>query len=132
MTRAGNTGRRPVPELGTVRASIGVGSESHDELAEVGPLQVYAYNYVSGMQGDPAEGNGYLKTMVTCKHFAGFNLGTTLTPDGGHSQAQTFNALITDQDMADTFLPAFRTCIVSGASVPNSPMSTHTVITYDF
>ena len=71
------------------------------------------------MQGDPAEGNGYLKSMATCKHFAGFSLGTTIAESGGFTQAQTFNALITDQDMADTYLPAFRACITEakGASV---------------
>ena len=79
----------------------------------------YAVGYVSGMQGDPAVGDGYLKTMVTCKHFFGFNLGTTLAYGGGFSQGQGFNALISDQDMADTFLPAFRACITEakGASV---------------
>ena len=60
----------------------------------------YAVGYVSGMQGDPAVGDGYLKTMVTCKHFFGFNLGTTLAYGGGFSQGQGFNALISDQDMA--------------------------------
>jgi beta-glucosidase-like glycosyl hydrolase len=70
------------------------------------------------MQGDPST-SGYLKTMTTCKHFAGFNLGTTIGQDGKFTQAQTFNALISDQDMADTFLPAFRACITEarGASV---------------
>ena len=39
-------------------------------------------------------------------------LGTTVGQDGKFTQAQTFNALISDQDMADTFLPAFRACII--------------------
>jgi beta-glucosidase-like glycosyl hydrolase len=78
----------------------------------------FVIEYVSGMQGDPST-SGYLKTMTTCKHFAGFNLGTTIGEDGKFTQAQTFNALISDQDMADTFLPAFRACITEakGASV---------------
>ena len=90
--------------------------------------------YVTGMQGDPST-SGYPKTMTTCKHFAGFNLGTTIGQDGKMTQAQTFNALISDQDLADTFLPAFRACIVEAraASVmcscesisPYSPTSGH-------
>ena len=71
----------------------------------------FVIEYVTGMQGDPST-SGYLKTMTTCKHFAGFNLGTTIGQDGKFTQAQTFNALISDQDMADTFLPAFRACII--------------------
>ena len=68
----------------------------------------FVIEYVSGMQGDPST-SGYLKTMTTCKHFAGFNLGTTIGEDGKFTQAQTFN----------TFLPAFRACITEakGASV---------------
>ena len=43
----------------------------------------------------------------------------TLAYGGGFSQGQGFNALISDQDMADSFLPAFRACITEakGASV---------------
>ena len=51
----------------------------------------FVIEYVSGMQGDPST-SGYLKTMTTCKHFAGFNLGTTIGEDGKFTQAQTFNA----------------------------------------
>jgi beta-glucosidase-like glycosyl hydrolase len=67
------------------------------------------------MQGSTDDGNGYLKTITTCKHFAGFNSGFNL----GSNQDQGFNALIDDRDMADTYLPAFRACITQakGASV---------------
>ena len=51
--------------------------------------------------------------MATCKHLFGFSLGTTLKHGGGSTQAQSFNALIgNDQDLADTYLPAFRACVV--------------------
>ena len=62
---------------------------------------------MTGMQGSTDDGNGYLKTITTCKHFAGFNSGFNL----GSNQDQGFNALIDDRDMADTYLPAFRACI---------------------
>jgi len=80
------------------------------------------------MQGDPST-SGYLKTMTTCKHFAGFNLGTTIGQDGKFTQAQTFNALISEQDMADTFLPAFRACVkeAKGASVMCSCTPRHSL-----
>merc|ERR1719460_2521827 len=72
----------------------------------------YAVQYVSGMQGS---GNRYLKTFTTCKHFAAFNSGFNLRT----SQDSGFNALVTDQDMADTYLPPFRACVTRarGASV---------------
>ena len=72
----------------------------------------YAVQYVSGMQGS---GNRYLKTLTTCKHFAAFNSGFNLRT----SQDSGFNALVTDQDMADTYLPPFRACVTRarGASV---------------
>ena len=72
----------------------------------------YAVQYVSGMQGSD---NRYMKTLTTCKHFAAFNSGFNLRT----SQDSGFNALVTDQDMADTYLPPFRACITRahGASV---------------
>lgn len=75
----------------------------------------YAVQFVGGMQGRLEEGNGYLKTLATCKHFAGFNSGFNL----GSNQDQGFNALISDQDMADTYLVPFRACVAEarGAGV---------------
>lgn len=48
----------------------------------------FVIEYVTGMQGDPST-SGYLKTMTTCKHFAGFNLGTTIGQDGKFTQGLT-------------------------------------------
>ena len=68
----------------------------------------YGVQYISGMQGlNDEAGGGYLKTMTTCKHFAGFNSGFNL----GSDQDQGFNALVSEQDLADTYLPGFASCV---------------------
>ena len=62
------------------------------------------------MQGDAK----WLKTVATCKHFAAYNIenynDATL---GATAMRQKFNALVTPQDLADTFLPPFRACVSS-------------------
>eukprot|EP00040_Diaphanoeca_grandis_P022702 m.122523 g.122523 ORF g.122523 m.122523 type:complete len:819 (+) comp28928_c0_seq1:2-2458(+) len=75
----------------------------------------YAASWVQGMQGNAS--SKYLKTVTTCKHYAGYNLENYNAPQGAHGVAdrQHFNAIITEQDMADTYLPAFRSCVREGA-----------------
>jgi beta-glucosidase-like glycosyl hydrolase len=67
----------------------------------------YAENYVRGMQ----EGNDprYLKTSSTCKHFAAYSLENWEGMDRYH-----FNAIVTDDDLVDVYLPAFQSCVEKG------------------
>ena len=61
----------------------------------------YARLFVRGLQGDEAE-HGFLKTSACCKHFA------------AHSAEEGrfgFNSIVNEQDMADTYLPAFKSCV---------------------
>jgi beta-glucosidase-like glycosyl hydrolase len=67
----------------------------------------YAENYVRGMQeGEDAR---YLKASACCKHFAAYSLENWHGMDRYH-----FNAVVTDEDLVDTYLPAFQQCVEGG------------------
>lgn len=51
----------------------------------------------------------YQKTSACCKHFAGYSLENWEGMDRYH-----FNAVITDEDLADFYLPAFQACVEKG------------------
>lgn len=59
--------------------------------------------FVKGMQGDDPK---YLKTVATAKHYA--------VHSGPESTRHSFNALVSEVDLRETYLPAFRTLIVDG------------------
>ncbi len=64
----------------------------------------YAYAFVNGMQrGDD---DRYLKVASTCKHYAAYDLESW----GGFSR-NSFNAIVSDQDLVETYLPPFESCI---------------------
>ena len=59
--------------------------------------------FVKGMQGDHPE---YLKTVATAKHYA--------VHSGPEPLRHEFNALVSERDLRETYLPAFRELVVSG------------------
>ncbi len=61
------------------------------------------YQFVKGMQGDDPK---YLKTVATAKHYA--------VHSGPESQRHEFNAKVSEVDLRETYLPAFRTLVVDG------------------
>lgn len=77
----------------------------------------YAVAYVRGLQGDSFGGGNsqqtgqidHLRASACCKHFTAYDLdnwkGTTRF---------VFNALVSKQDLADTYQPPFRSCIEEG------------------
>lgn len=58
------------------------------------------YEFVKGMQGDDPK---YLKTVATAKHYA--------VHSGPESTRHSFNALVSERDLRETYLPAFRTLV---------------------
>ena len=60
-----------------------------------------AVQFVKGMQGDDPR---YLKTVATPKHFA--------VHSGPEPERHTFDAVVDERDLRDTYLPAFRATIV--------------------
>jgi beta-glucosidase-like glycosyl hydrolase len=63
----------------------------------------YVKNFVTGLQGPDAK---YLKVSACCKHYAAYSLEDYKGMDRHH-----YNAVVSDQDLSDTYFPAFRTCI---------------------
>jgi len=59
------------------------------------------YEFVRGMQGDDPK---YLKTVATAKHYA--------VHSGPEPLRHSFNAKVSEVDLRETYLPAFRTLVV--------------------
>jgi beta-glucosidase len=59
--------------------------------------------FVQGMQGSDPE---YLKTVATAKHYA--------VHSGPEPLRHVFNAMISERDLRETYLPAFRTLVKEG------------------
>jgi beta-glucosidase-like glycosyl hydrolase len=72
----------------------------------------YAFAYVTGLQGSDDE--RYIKAVANCKHFVAYDLEKWNGTDRFH-----FNAIVSDQDIVETHLPAFEKCIrdARGASI---------------
>ncbi|XP_052204349.1 probable beta-D-xylosidase 2 [Diospyros lotus] len=68
----------------------------------------YAARYVRGLQGD-AGGSDRLKVAACCKHYTAYDLDNWSGVDRFH-----FNALVSKQDMKDTFDVPFRACVMEG------------------
>jgi beta-glucosidase len=60
----------------------------------------FGLEFVKGLQGDDPK---YLKTVATAKHYA--------VHSGPESIRHSFNAKISEQDLRETYLPAFRTLV---------------------
>ncbi|KAL8514092.1 hypothetical protein ACS0TY_013274 [Phlomoides rotata] len=73
----------------------------------------YAIAFVRGIQGDNFEGghlkDGRLMVSACCKHLTAYDLDNWKGVD-----RFTFNALVTKQDMTDTYNPHFRRCVEEG------------------
>lgn len=66
---------------------------------------VLSVAFVKGMQGDHPF---YLKTVATPKHYA--------VHSGPEPDRHTFNAEVSQRDLLETYLPAFRTSVVDGGA----------------
>ncbi|KAL3514094.1 hypothetical protein ACH5RR_026811 [Cinchona calisaya] len=79
------------------------------------PLVVsnYAVSYVRGIQGDSFEGgelkDGHLLASACCKHFTAYDLD-----NWNNVNRYIFDAHVTEQDLADTYQPPFKSCIEQG------------------
>lgn len=99
------------PNINVVRdPRWGRGEETVGEDPYLGSRYVRAL--VSGLQGGADE--RYLKVAANCKHYVVYDLELWNGTDRFH-----FNAIITDQDIVETQLPTFESCIseARGASI---------------
>ncbi len=64
----------------------------------------YVYQLITGLQGgiDPR----YLKIIADCKHFAAYDV-----ENWEGNERYGFDARVSDQDMVESFLPSFETCV---------------------
>ena len=69
----------------------------------------WAEHFVGGFQGGTADPTR-LKASACCKHFAAYSLEHFSVRTTRHS----FDAQVTAQDLADTYLPAFQACANRG------------------
>ncbi|PWA37659.1 glycosyl hydrolase family protein [Artemisia annua] len=87
-------------------------------------VSAYAVEYVTGFQGGGLRnggtggrrrvltGNGGEKELMVsacCKHFSAYDL-----ENWGKYTRYNFNAIVTEQDMQDTYEPPFKSCILQG------------------
>ena len=64
----------------------------------------YAYYVVRGYQ--EGEDPRYFKVVANCKHYAGYDV------EHWHGMDRcSYNALISDQDLVETYLPSFKSCL---------------------
>ncbi|XP_062176720.1 beta-xylosidase/alpha-L-arabinofuranosidase 2-like [Alnus glutinosa] len=69
----------------------------------------YGSGYVRGLQQkDDGDTNG-LKVAACCKHYTAYDLDKWKGADRYH-----FNAVVTQQDLDDTFQPPFKSCVIDG------------------
>lgn len=61
--------------------------------------------FCRGLQGDSSR---YLKTVATPKHFA--------VHSGPESLRHSFDAIVSEKDLRETYLPAFEACVVEGGA----------------
>jgi beta-glucosidase-like glycosyl hydrolase len=66
----------------------------------------YATKYVQGMQQN---NQGFTKLVSTCKHFAAYSL-----EEWNGVQRYGFDAIVDGQDLEETYLPAFKACVIQG------------------
>lgn len=75
----------------------------------------YAVAYVRGFQGEELDPHRHepsrLMLSACCKHFTAYDLEKW----NGYAR-YTFNALVTKQDLEDTFQPPFKSCVEEGHS----------------
>jgi beta-glucosidase len=64
-----------------------------------------ATQFIKGLEGDDPK---YLKTVATAKHFA--------VHSGPESERHTFDAVVSEQDLRDTYLPQFEMTIKEGGA----------------
>ncbi|GAB4853477.1 NAD(P)H-dependent D-xylose reductase (XR) [Ancistrocladus abbreviatus] len=69
----------------------------------------YASGYVKGLQQSEDGDSDKLKVAACCKHYTAYDLDNWKGVDRFH-----FNAVVTKQDLDDTFQPPFKSCVVDG------------------
>ncbi|KAG2301097.1 hypothetical protein Bca52824_029748 [Brassica carinata] len=69
----------------------------------------YASGYVKGLQETESSDANRLKVAACCKHYTAYDVD-----NWKGVERYTFNAVVNQQDMDDTYQPPFKSCVVDG------------------
>ncbi|KAK4751875.1 hypothetical protein SAY87_020673 [Trapa incisa] len=69
----------------------------------------YASGYVRGLQQTDDGNRDKLKVAACCKHYTAYDVDNWKGVDRYH-----FNAIVSQQDLDDTFQPPFKSCVIDG------------------
>ncbi|XP_057752876.1 beta-xylosidase/alpha-L-arabinofuranosidase 2 [Arachis stenosperma] len=69
----------------------------------------YAAGYVRGLQQTDDGGGDRLKVAACCKHYTAYDVD-----NWKGIQRYTFNAVVSQQDLDDTYNPPFKSCVIDG------------------
>ncbi|XP_039774199.1 beta-D-xylosidase 4-like isoform X3 [Panicum virgatum] len=69
----------------------------------------YAVGYVTGLQDAGSGAGDSLKVAACCKHYTAYDVD-----NWKGVERYTFNAVVSQQDLDDTFQPPFKSCVVDG------------------
>nr|CAB3488426.1 unnamed protein product [Digitaria exilis] len=69
----------------------------------------YAVGYVTGLQDAGADAGDSLKVAACCKHYTAYDVD-----NWKGVERYTFDAVVSQQDLDDTFQPPFKSCVVDG------------------
>jgi beta-glucosidase-like glycosyl hydrolase len=82
----------------------------------------YVKYYVAHLQGG-TNPNGYLQISSCCKHYAAYSLD-----DWEGYDRCSFNAIVTEQDLQDTYFPAFESCISPASAAASGIMCSYNAV----
>ncbi len=104
-------------QLTAIASHPGRAQESVSECPYLNGL--YASSFVKGIQGDVRYADKTvgkpLLAAATCKHLAVYNL-EAVNYGGEHWTRHRFQANVSAQELEETYLPAFKACIMEGNS----------------
>ncbi|KAL5213764.1 hypothetical protein ABZP36_002916 [Zizania latifolia] len=69
----------------------------------------YAVGYVAGLQDAGGGGGDALKVAACCKHYTAYDVD-----NWKGVERYTFDAVVSKQDLDDTFQPPFKSCVIDG------------------
>ena len=73
----------------------------------------YARYFVRGMERNP-DAPGQIQASACCKHYVANELENWQDPNGTKFSRHNFDAKVTQQDLADSYLPPFQACVEEG------------------
>lgn len=72
----------------------------------------YAVSFVKGMQESPKD-PGHIMASACCKHFVANSMEKSRV-DGVEYKRHNFDAVVSAQDLVDSYLPPFQSCVEEG------------------